>query len=64
MKSHFRFLLITSLCVLFSCSSEQESNNENVFKTQTDAIKKAEEVEDKILDAVEKQKKAIEDQSR
>ena len=50
-------LFYLMLVLLTACSDS--SNNENVFQTQIDAIEKAEEVEDKILEAAKRQAEAI-----
>lgn len=57
----FSFILL----VLMACSSESDSeskggNNEHVWKTQTDSLDKAAEVEGIILNSAEQTRNAIE----
>jgi len=62
------FLLFISCSLFIACSDEGNNNNasskkDHVWKEQTDAINRAKEVEGMLLDAAEKNRKAIERQS-
>jgi hypothetical protein len=46
---------------VLSSACTDTGNNENVFKTQVDAVDKAKEVEGKIMDAAQQQRQAIEE---
>jgi ABC-type uncharacterized transport system auxiliary subunit len=53
---------ILFLMSLVSCSSDEADSN--VFDTQVEAIDRANEVEDQILDAAERQRRAIEESTQ
>ena len=53
-------ILLYYITILLLTACSDNSNNENVFQTQIDSIEKAEEVEDKILEAAKRQAEAIE----
>lgn len=53
------------LCaVLASCSGEDSSSGDHVWKEQTDTIDRAKDAEKKMMDAVQLQKQAIEEQTQ
>ena len=53
-----QFFLCLICSLLMACSDN--SNNANVFEAQVESIDKAKEVEDKLLDAAQAQRQAIE----
>ena len=57
-------MLISSLIIKGCLDSERKNAGDHVWKEQTDTIKKAEEVNQLILDAAEKQRQNIEQQSK
>ena len=69
MKNVIKIILLLVTCILFSaCSDESnnssaEANKDHVWKSQTDSIEKAKEVEAMMMDATEKTREAIEDQN-
>ena len=64
MKWFINIVILILFTFVIACSSDNESSGDHVWKEQTDTIKKAEEVEAKILKSVELQKKTIEEQSQ
>jgi len=58
-------LLIIISITLFvgGCSGDQSDTGDHAWKEQTDALKKAEQVEDQILKQAEQQRKSIEQQT-
>jgi len=62
MNAIIKVFLISMIIFLTACSEDKETSGEHVWKEQTDTINKAKQVEAMIMDAAEKQKKAIEQQ--
>ncbi len=62
MNAIIKVFLISMIIFLTACSEDKETSGEHVWKEQTDTINKAKQVEAMIMDAAEKQKKAIEEQ--
>ena len=63
-ESHMQRIIILTFCsLLFACSDNNAppAPTENVFQTQIDALEKAKEVEQLMLDSLEKQRQVIED---
>ncbi len=62
------FLLLVSCLMFVACSDETNSSadakKDHVWKSQTDSIEKAKEVEGMMMQSVEKTQKAIEDQNQ
>ena len=51
-------------CLLAACSDKTESPAENVFQPQVDSLKKAQSVEDTLLQSDKKRREALEQQER
>ena len=64
MKTITTFIIVMVLMVAEGCSGDQSGTGEHVWKEQTEALKKAEQVEEQILKQAEEQKKLIEQQTR
>lgn len=56
-------ILLASVLLLAACSDDQQDKG-HVWQEQTDTIQKAEDVNKLIMDTHEKQREAIEQQSR
>lgn len=53
------------LVMLAGCSDNNDANKgDHVWKEQTDTIKRAEQVEGKVMESVQLQKKAIEEETQ
>jgi len=68
MHTGIRAVIIAATALLSACSDSGSSGpppakTESVFKTQTDALEKAKEVEKITLDAAKEQQKAVEEQT-
>ena len=65
MKTIYTIIFILATFITWGCSGgDKSSTNENVFKTQTDAMKKAQQVEDEVMKQAQQQKQAIEQQTK
>jgi len=62
MDTIIKVFLISLIIFLSACSEDKEASGDHVWKEQTDTIDKAKQVESMLMDAAEKQKKAIEEQ--
>jgi outer membrane murein-binding lipoprotein Lpp len=64
-----RILLVLTVIIVSGCSdsedkgANQQSTDDHVLKTQTDALEKAKQTEQLIMDASEQQKQKIDEQS-
>ncbi len=59
-KTILTALVCMALC---SCSTDEPGDGDHVWKDQVDTIERAKQAEQKMLDAVELQRKAIEEQT-
>ena len=57
------FILILILMFAGGCSGDKSASGDHVWKDQTDALKKAEQVEDQIMKQAEEQRKLIQQQT-
>ena len=66
MKIIFTVIISAVLLLTGACSGDKSnsSTHENVFKTETDAVKKAQQVESQVMKQAEQQKQAIEQQTQ
>lgn len=64
MKKLITLIFVTISLFTAGCSGDKSNTNEKVFKTQTDAIKKAEQVEAEVLKQAQLQQQAVEQQTR
>lgn len=62
MKNCHLYLLVSLVLSMAACSDS--GNNENAFQTQIDAVDKAKEVENKILESASRQQQAIEENTQ
>jgi len=65
-----RILLVVALLLISACSGGEDKTakekpaDDHVWKAQTDALEKAKQTEQMIMDAAEQQKRKIEEQSQ
>ena len=61
-----KILVVLLITFVYSCSSDESGTvtGDHVWKDQVDTIEKAKQAEQKILDAADLQRQAIEDQSQ
>ena len=66
MKTLYTIIFLAIALTTGACSGDKSnsSTHENVFKTETDAVKKAQQVESQVLKQAEQQKQAIEQQTQ
>ena len=67
MMHNARLFLFALIFVLISCSEDNAGNSgsgDHVWKDQVDTMDRAREAEQKMLDAAEAQRKAIEEQTQ
>lgn len=56
--------ILCFLCVvllLIACGNDQEAKQEHVWQAQEDALKKAQEVESKVMETLDRQKRTVEE---
>ena len=64
MRTIYTIIITAAVLLAGACSGDKSNTSENVFKEQTDAIKKAEQVEVQVMKQAELQQKSIEQQTR
>lgn len=64
MNSLFRMLMCTSLLLLAACTGESREPGDHVWKTQTDTLQKARDVEKMLQERGDEKKRDIDAQSR
>lgn len=66
MKTIYTVLFIALTLIAGGCSGDKSntSTKENVFKTQTEAVKKAKQVESEVMKQAQQQQQAIEQQTK
>ena len=66
MKTIYTVVFLVFTLVVMGCSGDKSNANtqENVFKTQTDAMKKAKQVESEVMKQAQQQQQAVEQQTR
>jgi len=66
MKKLITLIFVTVLLIVAGCSGDKSntSTQENVFKTQTDAMKKAQQVEAEVMKQAQQQQQSVEQQTK
>lgn len=66
MKTIYTVLFIAATLIAGGCSGDKSSTSakENVFKTQTDAMNKAKQVESEVMKQAQQQQQAIDQQTK
>ena len=66
MKILYTLIFLVGTLLPAGCSGDKSntSSQQNVFKTQTDAMKKAEQVEAEVLKQAQQQQQVIEQQTK
>ena len=59
-----RLLIVAVMQLTAACSEHVEETGNHVWKTQTDMIDKAHEVEDMLMDSSARQRRLIDEQAR
>lgn len=64
MHNHNILPLILCTVLLAACSDNKEAKTEKIFQHQVDSLNKAKELEKTLLDADQRRRKAIDEQTR
>ncbi len=64
MNGLFRMLMYTSLLLLAACTGESREPGDHVWKTQTEALQKARDVEQLLQERGDEKKQEIDAQSQ
>jgi len=64
LRNHNILTLILSATLLVACSDNKEAKTEKIFQHQVDSLNKAKGLEKTLLDADQRRRQAIDEQSR